>query len=99
MNCKPGDLAVIKNHIEGIGYNGRIVEVVGYCGTVAAWRDCWWVKPLGWAPPLSSCELSVAGDFLFPDSLLRPIRDNPGADETLTWAGKPATINQPKETA
>ena len=30
------------------------------------------------------------------ESSLRPIRDQPGADETLTWAGKPQSI--PKET-
>lgn len=28
----------------------------------------------------------------FPDSWLRPIRDSDGADETLTWAGKPQPV-------
>ena len=29
---------------------------------------------------------------IVPDSFLRPIRDNPGDDETLTWAGKPEHV-------
>lgn len=33
---------------------------------------------------------------LAPDNSLRPIRDNDGEDETLTWAGKPADIKTPE---
>lgn len=51
---------------------------------------CWVVKY-----PTSQANVSVTGatknsfyDLIW-DSRLRPIRDQPGDDETLTWAGLP----------
>lgn len=34
---------------------------------------------------------SIGGQTEVADFRLRPIRDNDGEDETLTWAGKPET--------
>ena len=80
MNCKPGDLAVY------VGINeialGSIVEVL------RPWRYAhnprllfrWDTTP------------TRGGFCVIADDELRPIRDQPGADETLTWAGLPAPL-------
>jgi hypothetical protein len=85
MNCKPGDLAVVV----GIGMSpalGMLVTCVApYCGP---WKDG--SSTAGWT--LDRFIPTRSGGFqnVIGDCYLRPIRDQPGADETLTWAGKPA---------
>ena len=100
MNCKPGDLAVVVGHegVHDVGCLGRIVEVIR---AGSDWSDvgdsrhhwrCMDVsgRPMPWQDPDGSWGF---GDITqIPDSDLRPIRDQPGADETLTWAGKPSDI-------
>lgn len=97
MNCRRGDMAVIvrSDFPENVGGFVRVLKA----STPMAWS----VEAL--------CHLSGADDFggvcrVAPgfvancdDANLRPIRDNPGADETLTWAGLPKPLTAPKETA
>lgn len=79
--CRPGDLAV---------YVGRDVDFLGRTMTVVredpeAFRHtgcvAWVVDP----PMPSKRWPGMFADGVF-DSALRPLRDNDGQDETLTWA-------------
>lgn len=103
MNCKPGDLAVVVGH-EGAydaGCLGRIVEVISPGDDWSSHGDSrhhWRAKdaggrPMPWQDPDGTHGESLVTQF--PDEHLRPIRDQPGADETLTWAGLPAPTNTP----
>lgn len=88
MNCKPGDLAVIVSAPKEIQNQiGKIVETVKL---LPNWEGipCWQIKN-PFRDRFGICE-GIA------DKDLRPIRDNDGEDQTLTWAGKPNNI---KETA
>jgi len=95
MNCKPGDLAVVVRST--VGNEGRIFK----CLRLADPSEF----PFVFSGPVwhidTEVNVLIAGAYkkrvaLCEDAVLRPIRDNPGADETLTWAGLP----QPsKETA
>lgn len=96
MNCKPGDLAVVR---AGCGfYTDKLVEVMRPYGIVAQQPregHCWWCKPIGFTPP--DCDLTIGGLFLFPDQRLKPIRD-PGddaQDESLSWLPVPTTEGVP----
>lgn len=89
MNCKPGDLAVYVG--ADLGLRGRFVTVVEEDAFVTSvfGRKFWIVDP-----PLPRDDRR--GDALAVDDLvLRPIRDNDGQDETLTWAGLPNKQEQP----
>jgi hypothetical protein len=83
MNCKPGDLAVIvrADHPKVIGW---IVTVVG-----PAQRE-----GFDWSILADKRSHWMDGTWACMDSQLRPIRDNPGKDETLDWCPVPT-----KETA
>jgi hypothetical protein len=104
MNCKPGDLAVIiRESKRKIGVLGKIVEVLYLaprndfllpdgCKHIGAGAGLpmWVVK---FATPVqvelsnkrfrNTCYAAVA------DAVLRPIRDQPGEDESLQWAPVP----------
>lgn len=104
MNCKPGDLAVVVKATFTPEILGHIVVVVGDWNGPAVDRPndghCWEVKyPDG--RPILTTFLGGGRDFFqtrpFLDSSLRPLRDNDGEDETLTWAGKPNAI--PRKTS
>ena len=78
MNCKEGDLAVIVR--SSYANEGRIVVCLGLVrgviykdGLIA---DSWRVEP--WSD-------GIRFFTHVPDSALRPIHDNPGADESLSW--------------
>ena len=82
LNCKPGDLAVV---IRGNPESnlGKVVQVVDV--------NAFWTVHFGeWMWNVADDDIS------FSDVCLRPIRDQPGADETLTWAGLPKPISQPE---
>jgi|GEM_PF-3476124 len=90
MNCKTGDIAVIK---AGLGlYSGHLVTVEQLAGEHPRYPRLgvmWFVRPIGFAP--FDCTLNERGLFLLPDGLLRPIRD-PGddaVDEMVLRAGRP----------
>lgn len=90
MNCKQGDLAIIT--APGLN-SGRIVRCLAPLGRFltntsrGAHIDFWWRIDIS-LPSFDGTDWSRECN----DSVLRPIRDNPGADETLTWAGKPEKV-------
>lgn len=76
MNCKPGDLAINTNSV--------VLERVGALVDV--------IRPTG-GDPRGEWVIEWRGkQFVALDRYLIPIRDNPGDDETLTWAGKPEKV-------
>ena len=84
LKCRPGDLAVIVR-----GRNvGALVEVLAK--SLLFEPDFWLVKALGaplqgslFGQPVPMTQGNIA------DARLRPIRAQPGDDETLAWAGLP----------
>lgn len=89
MNCKQGDLALIKP--PSPAQVGKLVEVCGPKGLLSNRPELgflWFVRAVGWTQTEVS-ELTKDGRFLFPDSMLRPLRDADGLDETLTWKSVP----------
>lgn len=102
MNCKPGDLAVIVVPASFDQFlSGKVVQVAadGVCdiGTMRVVGDsmghawmCHFDRP--WKHP--DTPKPIAKCWIY-DSWLRPIRNNDGEDETLTWAGKPSDIKEP----
>ncbi len=105
MNCKPGDLAVVVSAGATPEMIGAIVLVKratvpgepNEAGTAVfrANGPAWIVEAISGRIPTryndGSLEFSTWRSVL--DRCLRPIRDNDGEDETLTWAGKPERIN------
>lgn len=81
MNCKQGDLAVVAK--------ATWHDVVPHLGRIV--RCVRLVDMDGW-----QTEPELEPGRTVYDGALRPIRDNPGEDETLTWAGKPADIKTPE---
>lgn len=91
LNCKVGDLAVIVSSETGL--NGRIVTCLEFIG-----MQFWNVGEFG------KCEVPTwRTDGNFPyrnifdagwctDDQLRPIRNDPGADETLSWCDVPSEV-------
>ena len=81
MNCKPGDLAIIVS--SKAGNEGRIVRCLEFIGEVRGLegRDRWRID--------QAIKSEYTATFTANDSQLRPIRDQPGDDETLSWASKP----------
>ena len=75
LNCKQGDLAIIVDCVWDESSLGKIVKCISVFDT--PWGKCWKVDP-PW-------DLSI-GTL---DAHLRPIRDQPGEDETLTWEPVP----------
>jgi hypothetical protein len=104
MNCKQGDLAVM---VGGKSNRGKLVEVLKSAPLGEFSLPCgqrvlgggeigdWVIRSLAGATLHIRNEFNVVMLCEFAaqnDRYLRPIRDNPGADETLTWAGKPEKV-------
>jgi hypothetical protein len=84
MNCKNGDLVVL---LRAEGYPG----MVGALGKILRPST----NPLRWHTTFFGHPSSHwTGEWDTLDSHMRPIRDNPGKDETLDWCPVPT-----KETA
>lgn len=83
MNCKPGDLAYIVGCRNAPELNGLVVHVVRRVSDEA------WLCA-GHAIERNAASWGVPCHIF--DRNLRPIRDNDGPDETLTWAGKPEQV-------
>lgn len=92
MRCKVGDLAVVVKSYSG--NEGKIVRCVEFfparryrlpSGELTHALDGWRTEPR-----LPAFDGTPA--ICTPEEHLRPIRDNPGADETLTWADKPERV-------
>lgn len=98
MNCKPGDIAVIiRGHRPGSKYVGTIVEVLAVQRKKSIFGLIWNVRfpraIIGVAITSKGEHLGLSGLSTVhgvPDAWLKPIRDQPGADETLEWAPVPA---------
>jgi hypothetical protein len=100
MKCKPGDLAIV---LRGFGPNspqaGKIVEVLHLIRKKSKLGPVWAVR-FSHAVPCVTLKknLEMIGpddpgrDVISPDAWLQPIRDQPGADETLEWAPAPAPL-------
>ena len=100
MNCKPGDLAVVIGGAfspQNIGAIVKVIKLLPNGGVLdgKAWfptSSCptWLVescgKKLTWGHHKPSLRRA------YSDRCLRPIRDQDGDDETLTWAGKPEGV-------
>lgn len=85
MNCEPGDLAILINaHREAESCIGKIYKLTGRC-SCAAPHWLYEGKPEGGRIGFRTWRWDC-----LPDEWLRPIRDNPGQDETLTWAPVPS---------
>lgn len=89
MNCKPGDLALIKT--------GRNANKLVLVKCVSAYGSpMWFVESMG---GLLLSEFGGVRSYQLcgntTDSNLRPIRDQPGEDETLQWAPVPTTYVTP----
>ncbi len=98
MNCEPGDIAVIVSaKATGNTANicrkaiGRVVRVKRlrastsrYCYASEVWEfeEPFKIRYQGKTYTVTGCA----------DDALRPIRDNDGEDETLTWAGHPEKV-------
>ena len=86
MNCKKGDLAVVVScgnlSSSNAIYIGQLVTLATLkrfnCGR------CWVTIP-------ALLDVRDGVEIAWHEAGLRPIRDQPGADETLAWAGKPAS--------
>lgn len=105
MRCKVGDLCVIVNST--LGNKGVLVRVVGPSEMNRQDVDRvfidghWWqsktpdfkwhVESLG--RPLNGKLRSYPARGI-SDKNLRPLRDDEGTDETLTWAGLPSQIKE-----
>lgn len=93
MNCKQGDLAVVVTN--NFGNLGKLVT----CLRFATGEDYKKYKVEDPMEPAWVVDSLLMGSHrlvpLVRDSSLRPIRDNPGQDETLSWAPVP----KQKETA
>ena len=87
MNCKPGDLAVIVGPTKPFNEHllGRVVRV-----TAVSFIDNGEGKTWCYEKPLLELRGQYAGwrVEVIEDRVLRPIRDNDGQDQTLTWVPK-----------
>lgn len=80
MNCEQGDLAIIVRSEVAPEFIGRIVRLGGPVTMLEI--PCWFID----GPPPAGHFWCVA------DRCVRPIRDQPGDDETLAWAGVPRAV-------
>ena len=84
MNCKQGDLAIVVFSI--CGNEGKIVRCLQrYDGP---WREGH-NKP-GWLTDTLIKRQDGTAHHAALDKYLRPIRDQDGQDETLTWLDVPS---------
>lgn len=101
MNCKPGDLAYIVAPYarHGRGYFVTVERPARYTETLNGTNFYSANQPgAGWV-----CTGSVPANdrgvmytrLVVSDRCLRPIRDQPGEDETIKWAGLPVRKGVP----
>lgn len=105
MNCKPGDLAIIidSDSRTNPDTGGVLCDVLyhptgeyfhlpdGTLSTASTPLSQRWVIRLHRPITVRSLAggMRQATYAIYPDSKLRPIRDNPGQDETLQWRDVP----------
>ena len=84
MNCQKGDIAIIID--SDFGLEGKILTCKKYLGILPQ------IDKHGNTTDTAYWETDYdfgGGDKSIADEQLRPIRDQPGEDETLTWAPVP----------
>ena len=86
MNCKPGDLAIVVSAFNPVNL-GRILHIGVFAGEVGGWRGT-----NRWHFDGGSPLIGVNGgrSYTVKDICIRPIRDNPGQDESLQWLDVPS---------
>ena len=91
LNCKTGDLAIVIRSLNG--NEGMIVQCLQFVGMVT------WVAPgrENMTLPSWRVDREIPGCFghsvnLAPDSSLRPLRNDKGSDETLSWCDVPEGV-------
>lgn len=93
MNCKQGDIAVLVRNLIRLKA-GAIVTCVEFKAETLAWNKVFktnivvrnvWVVDI--KPENPRCAVTV-----IEDRFLRPLRNNDGQDQTLTWAGLPGKV-------
>jgi hypothetical protein len=99
MNAKPGDLAVVKGLIDCANLNGMLVDVLCYVqpheeltdpeGGVHINDAVIGLLAKSCGSPFYAVGMGLSYGLFYPRNL-HPIRDQPGDDESLTWAGLPA---------
>lgn len=93
MNCRPGDLALTLRDGTWIPA-GCIVKCIEFhpfavhALTGAVYDRVWLIEWNGAQKHEDGIPYGA------PDSWLRPLRDNPGEDETLSWAGLPKKVGE-----
>lgn len=87
MRCRVGDLAVYvgtsRAHIGKVVRCVRLADEMEFSFRYRDGKPAWDVEP----------DL-LGNNTAVYDEALRPIRDQPGEDETITWAGKPVTTKR-----
>jgi len=89
MNCKEGDLAIVVKSV--CGNEGKVVRCLelhpaGFDRFAPFLGPIWVTDNNSLAGVWIRSGLPAESGNAIPDAYLRPIRDNPGEDETLTWA-------------
>lgn len=106
MNCEPGDIAIVVGRATTIANNhtgetldlpprGTVVEVTA-CRSdpeVTGGIFCQ-LKPLVIRITFADGKVFYGTLDGVADAVLRPIRDNPGQDETLMWKDVPSSIKE-----
>ena len=91
VNCKQGDIAVIVE--SAAGNEGKIVRCMELLPDLISTDKSGGVKRgPGWTLDISLPDWAGGHSNEIHDSKLRPIRDNPGTDETLTWCDVPSKV-------
>jgi hypothetical protein len=106
MNCKPGDLAVIVRSVDprlaqNIGLIIKVVRPFLNGQRTPDGRTYWNSDQPRWLVHSTSASLwdgvvKSCWHVCF-DASLRPIRDQPGADQTLTWKPVPQPVPEKEQ--
>lgn len=93
MQCRPGDIAVVVNDFEYPENNGALLRIDR--PALPSQFDI----PADWVgEPLSTFRFGTSviapgkGIVVYRDSELKPLRDDKGEDQTIAWAGLPASL-------
>lgn len=96
MNCKKGDIAVVINGNRSAGRVVKVGDLIPKGTIVPTTTEGWFEVAIDdmWCLVEGTVfrnhpEFGIVETEYSEDKNLRPIRDQPGEDETLTWAPVP----------
>lgn len=99
LNCRPGDLSVIVSCPNSPSAVGRFVTVIRPSVDGERISGFFVFKGIGGGPGwivAASSPIEWCGDFVMEraifDNLLKPIRNEPGDDESLSWCDVPSGV-------